>query len=472
MRRRSGRVSLAALAGSLGLLLAATLPATAAAAPDDPDYAAARSTLHTDSVYPKHGTTVIDTLHYHLDLTWQPKPERLIGVETVVFRVARSHPRFALDLSTSLEVSTVRIDGHPERFSQRKAKLIVASPVREGTRHRLVVRYAGTPTPIGEPTTRSDLYTVGFTITGDHGAWTQQEPYGASTWYAVNDQPADKAYYDFTLHVPASWRGIANGRLVGNRVSGQTRTMHWHLGQPTAAYLTTVAFGRYRLHHAGTVHGVPLTYWTPRSFTRSVPSLRHLGKELRWVERRLGRYPFPSLGVLVVPDEVGMETQTMITLGSDHYDLEPQTVVHEIAHQWYGDEVTPDDWRDLWMNEGMAMFIQDLWLDHVSGDKPGTATRAAARWDDQVRSWWGPPGDYDSRDFAEENVYDPPATMWLRLEHRLGHRLFWRLVRAWPRSHALTSTDRDVLAAWWSSRSGQNLRPFFHRWLMDRKDPN
>ena len=88
---------------------------------------------------------------------------------------------------------------------------------------------------------------------------------------------------------------------------------------------------------------------------------------LDWLEERLGPYPFDSLGFLLVDSSSGMETQTMITLGATDYTTSPAVLVHEIAHQWYGDQVTPDDWRDVWMNEGMAMYLQGCWQAEADG---------------------------------------------------------------------------------------------------------
>ncbi len=88
---------------------------------------------------------------------------------------------------------------------------------------------------------------------------------------------------------------------------------------------------------------------------------------MAWLEHLLGPYPFDTFGTMIVDSESGMETQTMVTLGDTPYTVSPEVIVHELAHQWYGDQVTPNDWRDVWMNEGMAMYLQ--------GDVGGRAAR-------------------------------------------------------------------------------------------------
>ena len=105
-----------------------------------------------------------------------------------------------------------------------------------------------------------------------------------------------------------------------------------------------------------------------------------------WLEERLGPYPFDTLGFVLVDSQSGMETQTMITLGNTDYTPSAAVLVHEMAHQWYGDQVTPDDWRDVWMNEGMAMYLQGMWeaehgrhADRRADGRLGRARGGAAR---------------------------------------------------------------------------------------------
>ena len=89
--------------------------------------------------------------------------------------------------------------------------------------------------------------------------------------------------------------------------------------------------------------------------------VRFAREALEWVEGKLGPYPFSTAGVLVTDSQSGMETQTLITLGDNDYVLSKPVLVHELVHQWYGDQTGPTDWRDVWMNEGMTMYLQAVW---------------------------------------------------------------------------------------------------------------
>ena len=155
------------------------------------------------------------------------------------------------------------------------------------------------------------------------------------------------------------------------------------------------------------------------------------------------------------------------------HTLSRDTLVHEIAHQWYGDTVTPGDWSDLWMSEGMATYLAEANWTADHGPKSRT---------DILRGWAGVAGRHARRvrsarplpaaaPSAEGNAYYIPALMWDTLRQRLGDTRFWSLARQWLRTHRFTSQDRDTLAAWWSKESGQDLTTFFHAWLLGRSEP-
>jgi aminopeptidase N len=324
---------------------------------------------------------------------------------------------------------------------------------------------------VAAPTTRTDFDTLGWRVTDSRQAWTMQEPYGAFTWYAVNDQPSDKALYDFTISTPAPWVGVANGELVSREeVDGDTVT-RWHLDEPAASYLVTTAIGDYRMTRDRSTSGVPLTYWTERGDTTARERVRAAGDLLGWIEDRLGPYPFSTMGVVVVESMSGMETQTMVTLGDNTYVLSRPIILHELVHQWYGDRVTPRDWRDLWMSEGMAMYLQAIWEDEFANRPLEQRLRSWAETDQELRDEAGPPADMDPAMFGEDAAYLIPATMWHELRERLGDDVFWDLVRRWPEEHDNGHGSYAEITAWWSEEAGEDLQPFFDAWLMGETTP-
>lgn len=442
-----------------------------AVATDDAALDAALSTPVEDSVYPRVGDPGVDALHYDLDLAWTPGSRTLTAVETLVFRATSDADSFRLDLSQPLRVSSLTLDGEHASYDHPGKDLVVHARVAADRRYTLVLEYAGVPEPVAAPTTRSDFSTLGWTTTNDGGAWTMQEPYGAYSWYAVNDQPSDKALYDFTITTPARMVGVANGELESRRQVDGTTVTRWHLDEPASSYLTTIAIGDFTETRDRSASGVPVTYWTPSDRPRLVRGLRPAADQLGWIEDRLGPYPFSSLGVVLVDSRSGMETQTMITLGTTDYTTSPEVIVHEMVHQWYGDEVTPNDWRDLWMSEGMALYLQGLWQAHHYGIGVDALFGHWARIEPGMRRDSGPPADYDPSTFGEGNVYYSPALMWNGLHHQLGDREFWSVVRAWPQAHEDANASYDDMVSFWSQRTGRDLKPFFDAWLLGRTSP-
>jgi len=463
---------------SLGSPLEPTSPSRSALTPavpspaDDPAYDVAVSKPVEDSYYPAHGDPGVDTLHYGLDLTWKPATKTLTGTATIALRAARDADRLRLDLLDALKVSLVVLDGEATKWVQRHDQLQVLAAMKAGERHVLEVTYAGTPAPVPAPTTRTDFTQTGMEITRDGEIWTMQEPFGAYTWYPVNDQPADKALYDFTIRAPHDWVGVANGELLSRRVADGRTVTRWHLAQPAASYLTTIAVGDFVQTKDKSPSGVPLSYWTHRGDARALAALRVTPKIMAWNERHLGPYPFESLGLVIVDSDSGMETQSMITLGDTDYTRSPEVIEHEMTHQWYGDFVTPTDWRDLWMNEGMAMFVQGAYQADVGGRSIDGVMDEWAPYEQLTRRQSGPPGAYDKGEFGESNVYYGPALMWNELRHRLGDKAFWSMVRAWPRAHADGNATRRQYFDWLEKRTGLELTSFFNDWLMGRRTPD
>ncbi len=460
------------------VLLAASASAGQAAPvmPTGKKYTPAVSHPREDPYYPSKGDPRVDTLHYRLDLRWAPRSRTLTGTATILLRVTRHVRRLQLDLGHPLHVRAVRLDGTRVPASHPGKNLVIhTGPLAKDSRHTVRVAYSGHPQPVKAPVSRGDFSTVGWTTTSSGNAWTMQEPFGAFTWYPANDQPADKAYYDVTITTPAGDVGIFNGHLTSRRTLHGRTVTRWHLGSPAASYLTTIAVGNYRRYRDTGPHGLPINYWVEPRDRYLLPWLRRTPSMIRWLEAHLGPYPFNQIGAVVVPSQSAMETQTLVTMGDGlgvSRRLFVTDLLHEYAHQWYGDTVTPDNWKDLWLNEGFAMYLQI----RFEVDR-GYATmqfwrRTLARVDQPMRSRYGPPGEYFRDDFASSNVYYCVAYMLDRLRARLGSATFEKVLRQWPQQHRYANANRNTWIGWLDGITRRQLRPFVTAWLTSPHTPN
>ena len=433
------------------------------------DLDVALSTPVEDSYYPAKGDPGVDTLHYALDR--DPTTHTLTGIAEVTLRAVRDAGTLQLDLIDELVVGRVTVDGQEATHQQGGNHLRISHPVTGDRRYQVRVEYAGTPEPVRAPTRRSDLRTVGLTETPTGELWTMQEPFGAHTWYPVNDQPADKALYDFTVRVPEDWVGVANGELTSREVvDGQTVTT-WHLDTPASSYLTTLAVGDLELTEDVSGSDVPISYWTPADAPELGDLLRVAPEAMDGLEEKLRPSPFDSLGFVVVDSESAMETQTMVTLGDTPYTTSPAVIVHEMAHQWYGDSVSPTDWRDVWMNEGMTMYVQLVWESEETGQDLDAMMDQVAAQDRAHRREAGPPGRYLRDHFGSGNIYFCPALMWHELRERIGEQEFWAMVRSWPVERAGGGAPREEFYDWVEQETGEELSRFFDAWIMGTRTP-
>jgi aminopeptidase N len=430
---------------------------------------AGRSTPTADKIYPKYGNAAVDVLHYGLELTWAPDTKTLTGRATIQLRAAADLTAIMLDFAGSYAIETMTLDGAAATGSVTDGKLSVPASLAKEKDATLVVKYHGTPATVPMPSHRSDVEPLGLTVTDDGSLWTMQEPYGASTWYPANDQPSDKALYDIAVTVPAGWAGVASGTPQGQ----DGNTYRYTSSDPVAAYLTTLAIGKYQKETASGPHGVPITYWFRPGVDDSVMKVvRRSPTYLDWLEKKFGPYPFPSAGVVVVPSKSAMETQQMVTLGdkitaksTDDINALDADLLHEYSHHWFGDAVTPSSWLDLWLNEGFAEYAQALYTnerDNVSAARWEQWARTA---DASLRSRLGPPGSPRADSFAESNVYVCPALMLHQIHKQLGDGAFFALARDWAQQHRGTVQNRSTFIAFVNQHTGKNLTALINTWL-------
>jgi aminopeptidase N len=448
---------------------------SAASGPTGPSGADGWSRPTADPVYPQRGDTNIDVGAYRLVMNWTPDDRILSGSAELSIRAARPTSEARLDLAGNLTVDQVTVDGRPVSATGQGDKLVVPAgrALRAGDAFAVTVRYHGSPQLAPFPGSRADVDGVGAHVGGEGAVWALSEPYGAYTWFPGSDQPSDKALLDVDLTVPAGWAGVSSGRFTGDTPGpAGTRTFHWHQAEPIATYLVAFAVDRFDRIDATGPNGLPVTYWVrPADRPAMEPLLNQVPDVLAWLSARLGPYPFSSAGVVIVPDASGLETQSMVTLGPITGRDALPVLVHELSHQWFGDTVTPLTWRDVWLSEGFATYVQMLYtVDRLGGDRAATerAWRAA---DAEWRRRAGPPGRYDPTQFAARNVYNGPALMLERIRARIGDARFAVLLRDWPQQHRDTNQDRAGFTRWLNGFAGQDLTALVDAWLDDTTTP-
>ncbi len=439
--------------------LVATLPGTATAAPAGPSPGAPGI---GDPYFPLAGNGGYDVRSYGLDLRYDPATRRLVGTAAVLATATQALSRFDLDLR-GFTVSSVTVNGHRAAWSRAGQELRITPhrALRRGAPFLVTVRYAGVPQVITDP----DGSIEGFVPTDD-GAFVVGEPQGAPGWFPSNDHPTDKATMTLRMSVPAGLTAVGNGRLLARSTRAGRSTFVWHEGKPMATYLATITLGRFQVYE-DTVGRIPVyVALDPREAAAAKPVTDRIPEIMRWEQSLFGPYPFETVGAIVdrAPD-VGyaLESQT-----KPNFDSAPDvsTLVHELAHQWYGNSVSLSRWKDIWLNEGFATYSEWLWAEHTGEataqelfDEAYARPATSAFWQQPAGNPGGPENLFNSPS------YDRGAMTLHALRVRIGDRAFFRLLKAWAQIHRYGNTSTPELVALAERISGMQLDRLFRVWL-------
>jgi aminopeptidase N len=426
-----------------------------------------------DPYFPQSGDGGYHVVHYGLSLGYTPSSRRLTGTAVLTSTATQDLSAFDLDLS-GLSVSRVVVDGSEAHFDHVGTKLLVTpeQALTKGTSFRTTVTYAGVPADVTDPDGSAD----GWITQSDGSSFVAGEPQGAMTWFPCNGHPLDKSTYDIAVSVPDGWTAVSNGRLVRQTARGSRTVFGWHESRPMAAYLATASVGKFQVSEYWTPSGLPVVNAVdPSEAEAAAPVLAQLPAVIAWESTLFGPYPYDAAGAVVEDaHSVGyaLETQTRPT-----YDRAPDidTLVHETAHQWFGDSVTLDRWQDIWLNEGFATYAEWLW-DAAHGG-PSTAKRLAT--DEALPAsadvWSFPAADPGTAaDIFGTPPYERGAMVLENLRETVGDTTFFAVLKAWATQHRYGHGDTVQfvrLSKELSPKNATALDALFTTWLYGRGKP-
>jgi aminopeptidase N len=381
----------------------------------------------------------------------------------------------------------VLVDGQAASFRQQPGKLIVTPPqgIPAATTFETTVAYASPITAYTDPDGSSE----GWVPTSD-GAFVVNEPVGTMSWFPNNNVPTDKATYDLRITVPGSLEVLGNGRLASNTLGADgRRTWHWADSEPTASYLVTATNGEFDFTPPDETKPAPAYYAVDSSYNpaQKTQMMSDLGQTPAIVDFYAGflstPYPFDAMGGVIDKSNVGyaLETQTkpMYAVSSSVDPTSPglATISHELAHQWFGDDVSPATWSDIWLNEGPAEFFSWLWQERASGTPgPTTQERFDTNYASPAMSWDVPPAAPPTAAdmFDSDAMYTRGAMVMEALREIAGEDKFRMVLAKYLAAHRYGNASTKQFIDLWKSDSGKDparLDAFFKQWLYGTEKP-
>ncbi len=433
------------------------------------------------------GPQPFDVLSYKLDISLAMTNESLQGRSFMTMRLKENVDSLVLN-SVSLTLDTIRVDDVLKTVridSTRESVTINLNGRRNaGDTLRIDIAYRRLP-EIRRPGSRKGYYFFRDTIgLPSNIGYTFSEPSDARFWFPCYDEPWDKATAEINITVPAGYVAASNGKLVGTSHNGNgTVTWRWKEQNQITTYLMCMTVSAYSIsslpYIKTTGDTIPLQYyvWNAPPFVDSAwttPFLPTVRQMMTAFSGRFGEYKFDKYGMTsVIPfGYLGMEHQTLTSMNR-YYLTSHRVVSHELAHQWWGDEVSPGTWADIWLNESFATYSEALWREHLYGLDSLKAYMRDTLQEFQFSSWSGAIYNPIAQgfDLFTRAVYTKGGWVLHTLRGAIGDFSFYQSLRAYRNKWSGRSAVTSEFAAVVDSVVGRDMSWFFNQWIYGKGWP-
>ena len=424
----------------------------------------------------------VDVEHYRFALTLSESSDSIAGVATVRMQLLAGGMRtVALDLTNAtparagrgMRVSAVLVAGKRLAFAHEADRLVMTldRPSEAGQRLDFEVHYAGIPATGLQIKTTKD---------GERTFFSDDWPDKAKNWLPTIDHIADKATMEMDITAPAHYQVVSNGlRIEQTDLPGALRRTVWRESVPISPWLYVLGVARFAVQHVGDYRGIPIETWVFAKnrdagfYDFAVPTKDALAFYSEWI----GPYSYEKLANIQSNSvNGGMEAASAILYSEGSVTGTRSVrwrnvVIHEIAHQWFGDAVTESDWNDVWLSEGFATYFTLLFIEHAYGRDEFAAGLTASR--KTVVDFTAKNPTYrvihehltDMAQVTSSMTYQKGAWVLHMLRQRLGEDRFWTGIRDYYARHrdgiASTADFREAM----ERASGEKLGAFFDQWL-------
>ncbi|MEB3215949.1 MAG: M1 family metallopeptidase [Nostocales cyanobacterium 94392] len=449
---------------------------------------------HFDTENPRHKSFVLpgakpqynpdrpgQVKHIFLDLNLDIPSKTVRGTCKITLAPIRDGvDRLRLD-AVKLNIESVAVAGTPQKFDYDGEYLDIEldSPTQVNRRVEIIIGYS-----VEKP--QRGIY---FILPDAHypdkatQVWTQGEDEDSRFWFPCFDYPGQLSTSEIRVTVPKPLMAISNGELVSAEEDGENKVYHWLQKQVHPTYLMTLAAGDFA-EITDEWHGKPVTYYVEKP--RSADAKRTMGKTpqmMEFLSEKYGYiYPFSKYAQVCVDDFIfgGMEN-TNTTLLTDRCLLDEKAavdnrnseslVVHELAHQWFGDLLVIKHWSHAWVKEGMASYSEVMWTEHEYGSQEADYYRLqqARRYIAEDSSRYRRPMVThvyrEAIELYDRHIYEKGSCVYHMLRSQLGDDLFWRAIGTFVNDNAHQTVETIDLLRAIEKATGRNLTFLFDQYV-------
>ena len=434
--------------------------------------------LRADEPYAR--TRDYDLQHSRIALRFDLEQKKVLGDVTHSLSILRNGTSKIWFDSVGLTIQSVTVNKSPAKFETTADKLIVPLPgaAKAGDKFDVAIRYEGKPT-------KGMYFILPDKDYPDRPSqiWTQGESEDTRYYLPTYDYPNDRLTTETILTVPASWITVSNGKLISIIEAGKgLKSWTWRESVPSSTYLITVVAGEFD-EVKDSWRGMPVTYYAPKGRGDRLPvNYSRTPAMIDLFSKKLGvDYPWEKYAQVMVDDFVagGMENSSATTntssslnhpkIASELYTDEDGLISHELGHQWFGDLVTCKDWGDIWLNEGFATFMENVWAEaHYGKDQADFERReGAGQWFGDTNLFNKPivRHDFDDSSEFDGNAYTKGGWVLHMLRHQLGEDAFYRGLKHYLEVNRGKNVVTADLSKAIEESSHTNVDQFFSQWL-------
>ena len=435
-----------------------------------------------------------DVLHYDLKVQFFPETRRLKGSNEITFKTLKAGTKMQIDLQPPLAITKVTHGDSQLKF-EREGNVYWVSfekDVPKGVEEKIEVFYEGVPTASKNPPWVGGI-TWGRDDLGDNFINTTCEGIGASIWWPNKDHGSDEPDrgMNITVTVPENLTAVSNGRLkkTDHDVAGKTRTFHWEVVNPINNYGVNVNIGNYvnlSEKYRGLGGALDIDYWVlPHQKDSAMKQFKEVPRMLEAFEHWFGKYPFYEDSYkLVTVSYPGMEHQSSVTYGNWFRNGYLQRdgsgtgvgfkfdfiIVHESAHEWFGNNISMKDAADMWIHEGFANYAESLFVEYFFGKKDAedyvVGNRRLIRNDRPII------GTYGANREGSGDMYPKGGNMLHTIRHIINDDAKWlSILRGLNADFWHQTVTTQQIESYIGNKAGIDLSKIFDQYLRTTKIP-